>query len=355
MFGDYPGDLSGAFLQLPAGAIAGTPTVTPPATFTTINRTELLAGTPTHTIHLDAGESVMLAVLEDWLYLEPPSGLTQGYYILTGTGLGGVEVADAFDLGYNYPSVTPTWTVQPVVGTSSDGISYWQMNPAFLDVSHLWNDGWPLVRLTCTTGAADITFVGAQIEVAGMWLADGGFVWSADQPATYQEPPMNGLGTYLSYVDGSDVNRWVVDNGVVQYVTLTSMPGGDFYIDAWEGSVTSELSASDARAQSLADFGPWTELSVTQARADLIHFPETIDVLGVVPEHWDAALFEKVTLYTAPSRAVNPSTPEGYLGIPPWLRMGLSGFEWIGDDRSILGWHIYNGNVTFLGDNDTFT
>jgi hypothetical protein len=177
---------------------------------------------------------------------------------------------------------------------------------------------------------------------SGYYTPDGNFGWSPVQAPSTQEPPMDGTNTYDSYLDGSD-NKWTVDDTLVREI-------GTY--DAWIGSGESLVNAQGARDASLADFGPWTFLNETGAFADLTHAaPGFLDPF----EHWFADLHEKVSTFSAPTRAVRPTEPPGFLAILEYLRQGPSDFEWLDDDCGLIGWHIHDGNVGFTGDEDIFT
>jgi hypothetical protein len=219
-----------------------------------------------------------------------------------------------------------------------------------LDLNHLVNDGSPLIRLTCSGGSLDITWVGMQIQTAvGYYDPDDGFAWSANQAPSTQEPAMNGFGTYATYMDGS-TRRWTVDDTAVQAVAPTS--GGGPGYDVWTGAGGSHIDAQDARDASIADFGPDTTVGDTGAFADLVFSgPGFMDPF----DHWDAVLREQVTTFSAPTEALLPGTPDGYFTIPPYLRQGFDTYEWLDDDRHLMGWRMSGGNVEFSGDTDTLT
>lgn len=364
MQGQYPGDRSGTFAQSD-GILTGTPTWT--VSSGSVPFTQRFNGgmplqvfegnAPDLTLHLDAGDSIALASLQDWLYWQFDfADLTHGYWMLRTEGTGTLEVSDAFDDNFWYPDENPgaPWTPwNPCALAGSDGVfSYFTANPALLDKDHLWDLGYTLLRLECTSGTVDVTFAALRINQAQGYFdaqldEDGEYVTtnSITFPESEWEPVNFGTGTYETTVVGTD-SYFTVDGSL--YLSPLQHVSTDYSTD-WRGSSDSLISAEDALDDANSDFHAFGGLMGPSAYVSLIDNPAHGSILGPIPEIWSAQIREQVSFQSAPSKStLYDLTPEGYSDLFAWES---TGFEWLDDNTELKGWVIYGIDPFYLTQN----
>jgi hypothetical protein len=335
MWNQYPGDRSGTYVYFPEGILAGTPTTTP--TRATFNFYAEDAGGGGETLSMAAGDSLMLAARADFQYGQPLD-LAAGYWLLRTSGTGTLQLADAYDEGFVYPDVTPSWTTRAEVGNDSTGLRYFAFDPTMLDGSHLYLDGEPLIRLTCTAGTVDLTFVGFQVQTgSGFWVPDGEAEWSANVAPNNRVMAFPGFDdTYDITAGGGGVetNTWTIDGTLVSQ--FDPQPGSE--IDTFGRQVGAETSlispddAVDQRDANITTIGGGSQGTSSWS----LQYDDGLSFF-VDPESWGSTLDETPISWTSPTMAELPTSPSDIPGIG-WRR--TSTYEWLDDDTGILGWVV---------------
>jgi hypothetical protein len=339
MIGQYPGDRSGAYFETTA-YLAGTPT------YTGFNRAWQVsardASTENTVLHLDSGDSIAVELFQDWSY-GIPTGLTRGLWEIESTGGGDLTVETGFDFGWSYPSYTTTWTASNLAAIGGDS-NYYAYPSDELDADHLYDTGAPLLKITCTSGAVDITWIGMRIEQPqGLFLADGGFEWSSSfAPTTVKG---GGYGTYDYYLVGSD-SFWTVDDTEVMAIEPQTFTQGDGnYFDPVNIGADGALAAiDDALAHMVTSAGSGPSVTATFNASPNGGF-------GFFPPGWSwhASITEHNAQWTSPTRCAPLAYPDGYFALEGWYAID---YQWLGDDWGFLGWVLFD---TLEGTSDECT
>lgn len=336
MIGQYPGDRSGTRVSIPGGVEAGTPTKVGDNFLDVAG----YLGTEDTTISFDAGDSLALALLGDWSY-EIPATLSRGLWQIRGTG--DITVETGYDTGFGYPSYTTTWTPASEVASDADS-RYYPLPSDQLNSADLIDNGAPLVKITCVSGTATITWVGVRIEQAqGMFQPDGGFEWSDDQAADTRVMDNTGTGdTWGTYVDGSTL-KWVVDD--TEVLLIEDFPFrviGEGHVDSNDFDVSYAADATDeAILDKHQDFSGGTS---TLASWNTFF---TGPSLTPPPLYgWHSGIADVYDWNTAPTKSALPTIPPNFPDdLESW---NYNGFEYLGTNTDFIGWRLldpYAGSV----------